>query len=111
MNDKQLSLLGLCRRANLLSMGHDACMGAIAKGKASLCLLSEDASDRLQKKFAREIEFHESKIPLIHTPFTFEDIKRATGRPAGVLTINDKGFALSFLKLEENKTGGNSKIC
>ena len=34
MNDSVLNLLGLCRRAGRLSLGHDACKQAINSGKA-----------------------------------------------------------------------------
>ena len=109
-HDKQLALLGLCKKADKLSMGHDSSIAAIVHGKAKLCLLCADASDRLKKEFARAAEYEERNVPLIQMPFTLEDIKKATGRPAGVLTINDEGFARSFIKLEENKTGGNSTV-
>ncbi|HOO25639.1 MAG TPA: ribosomal L7Ae/L30e/S12e/Gadd45 family protein [Clostridiales bacterium] len=105
MNNKQLLLLGLCRRAGRLSMGHDACLESIKDGQAKLCLLTADSSDRLKNEFAREIDFYKKDIPLICSSFSFDDIKKATGRPAGVLTINDEGFAGSFLKLEENQNG------
>ncbi len=105
MNNRQLSLLGLCRRSNHLSMGHDACLEAIKDGRAKLCLLTADSSDRLKNEFAREIDFQKKDIPLIYSSYSFDDIKKATGRPAGVLTINDEGFAGSFLKLEENQNG------
>jgi ribosomal protein L7Ae-like RNA K-turn-binding protein len=110
MNDKQLSLLGLCKKADKLSMGHDSSVAAIATGRAKVCLLCADASERLKKEFARAASYEERNVPLVYMPFTLEDIKKATGRPAGVLTINDEGFARSFLKLEDNKTGGNSTV-
>ena len=110
MNDKQLSLLGLCKKADRLSMGHDSSIAAIVHGKAKVCLLCTDASDRLKKEFERATGYEDRNVPLVYMPFTLEDIKNATGRPAGVLTINDEGFARSFLRLEENKTGGNSTV-
>jgi ribosomal protein L7Ae-like RNA K-turn-binding protein len=110
MNDKQLSLLGLCKKADRLSMGHDSSVAALATGKAKVCLLCTDASDRLKKEFERAANYDDRNVPLIYMPFTLGDIKKATGRPAGVLTINDEGFARSFLRLEENKTGGNSTV-
>ena len=44
MNNKQLSLLGLCKKADKLSMGHDSSIAAIATGRAKACILCEDAS-------------------------------------------------------------------
>ena len=114
MNDKkQLSLLGLCRKADKLSLGHDASIGSIAVARAKVCLLCSDASQRLKAEFERAVSYDDRNIPLVFMPFTMEDIKNATGRNAAVLTINDEGFARSFLKLErirENNTGGNSTV-
>lgn len=108
-NKKQLSLLGLCKKANKLSMGHDACIGSIVMSRAKACLLCSDASQRLKAEFERATSYDNRNIPLVFLPFTMEDIKNATGRPAAVITINDQGFALSFLRLEENNTGGTAQ--
>ena len=110
---KQLSLLGLCKKANKLSMGHDASIGAITSARAKACLLCCDASQRLKTEFERAVSYDNRNIPLVFLPFTMEDIKKATGRIAAVITINDAGFARSFLRLEENagnNTGGNSTV-
>lgn len=107
---KQLSLLGLCKKADKLSMGHDACIGSITVARAKACLLCSDASQRLKAEFERATSYDNRNIPLVFLPFTMEDIKNATGRTAAVITINDQGFARSFLSLEENNTGGNSTV-
>ncbi len=112
-NNKQLSLLGLCKKADKLSLGHDASIGAITARRAKACLLCSDASQRLQTEFERATSYDNRNIPLVFTLFTMEDIKSATGRTAAVITINDEGFARSFLSLEqilENNTGGNSTV-
>jgi len=108
MNNKQLSLLGLCKKADKLSMGHDSSIAAIVTGRAKACILCEDASERLKKEFTRAVNYNERNVPLVYLPNTMEDIKSATGQPAGVLTINDEGFAKSFLKLTDNNTGRNN---
>ena len=48
MNDSALSLLGLCRKAGKLSLGHDACKASLNAGAASLCVICTDASERLK---------------------------------------------------------------
>ena len=53
MDDKALGLLGIARRAGRLSLGHDAAKGAVLAGRARLCLISADASDRLEREFFR----------------------------------------------------------
>ena len=50
MDDKALGLLGIARRAGRLSLGHDAAKGAVLAGKARLCLISADASERLERE-------------------------------------------------------------
>ncbi len=109
--DKLLSLLGLCRRANKLSLGHDACIQAITRRTAKLCIICSDASERLKKEFERETDFDKRNITLITLPYTQQDIKKAAGKPARVLTVNDEGFAQAILRLAENQTGGNNAIC
>ncbi len=110
MNHKELSLLGLCRKADKLSMGHDSSVAAIATGRAKACLLCEDASERLKNEFVRAVNYNNRNVPLIFLPFTMEDIKSATGQQAGVITINDEGFARSFLQLFDIKAGEEKHI-
>ena len=61
--DKFLSLLGMCRRAGRLQWGHDACIGSATRGKAALCLLAADASERQagDRKSTRLNSSHELK--------------------------------------------------
>ena len=68
--DKLLSLLGMCRKANKLSCGHDGAVGAVRSGKAKLCLLSSDSSDRLRKEAEREINFKKEQIPIAVTQYS-----------------------------------------
>ena len=104
MNDSSLSLLGLCRKAGKISMGHDACKLALNSGKAQLCVICSDASERLDG----EISFLAEKagVRLYSVSYTQLDIRQATGFKASVFTIDDAGFADSFInKLNENKNG------
>ncbi len=110
MNNKQLSLLGLCRKADKLSMGHDSSIAAIANKKAKACLLCADASERLKTEFSRAAVYDGRDVPLIQLEFSMDDIRAATGHSAGVLTINDEGFARSFLRLANSNTGEEQHI-
>lgn len=105
MNDKFLNLLGLARRAGKLSLGHDAAKGAVRFGKAHLIILSSDASDRLKEEFEGRISVSESDIQILFTDYTMYAIGTAIGSKAGVLTVDDKGFAerLSYLYNEQHK--------
>lgn len=101
MNDRFLNLLGICRKAGKLSLGHDASFGSISKNKAKLCLLSSDASERLKNEFQRTATFEERKIPVIELEYTMQELQLAIGSKAAVMTINDKGFARKLTELND----------
>lgn len=98
-NPKLLSLLGMCRRANKLSCGHDAAIGSIRSRCAKLCLLSSDSSQRLRKETEREAGFDGREIPVRVLHSTIDEIGKATGLKSAVVTVNDEGFAKSMLGL------------
>ena len=101
MNDRFLNLLGICRKAGELSLGHDASFGAISKNKAKLCLLSSDASERLKNEFHKTATFEERKVPVIEIDYTMEELLFAIGSKVAVMTINDKGFARKLTELRD----------
>jgi len=92
-----LSLLGLCRAANLCSFGHNAAKAALRERKAKLCLLCDDASPRLCEEF--EYLANEAKTPLRKLPASSQDLKQATQFKAAVVTVNDRGFADKIIAL------------
>lgn len=108
---KLLSLLGLCRRAGKLACGHDAAVASVRNRNARLCLLSSDASERLQSEMAREAERSGAKIPTFTLSSTMDEIGHATGLKSAVLTVNDAGFAQSMHRLLENTDGRNTHDC
>ncbi len=96
MNSNTYSLLGLCRKASKLSMGHDMCKGAIRNGKACLCIVSGELSERVTEEFmtlCREYGIRMFKIPL-----KIDEIHHLIGYKAGVITVDDSGFAGSVIK-------------
>lgn len=97
--NKFLSLLGMCRRAGRLGWGHDACMDSVVHGRAQICLLSCDASDRLKREFRRAADYGGAKTDVMELPYTMQQIKDATGCRAGVLTTEDEGFAARLAEL------------
>ena len=104
MNDSALSLLGLCRKAGKMSMGHDACKIALKTGSAELCVICSDASERLDGEITFLAE--QAQVTLYSVDYTMFDIQQATGFKASVFTIDDAGFAKSFIKkLNDNKSG------
>lgn len=104
MNDSFLSLLGLCRKAGKLSLGHDACKQSLKNGGAQLCVICADASERLDG----EISFlaQDAGVTLYGVDYNQLDIRQATGFKASVFTVDDEGFAKSLInKLNDNKHG------
>ncbi|MGN0550297.1 MAG: L7Ae/L30e/S12e/Gadd45 family ribosomal protein [Acutalibacteraceae bacterium] len=91
MNDKILSLLGLCRRAGRLTMGSDAVKDSIAKGEAKLVILAGDASKRTEKDVMYITGQY--KTDLIKLNRTKDEIGAAVGKYTAVIAINDSGFA------------------
>ncbi|NCC86781.1 MAG: hypothetical protein EOM05_02790 [Clostridia bacterium] len=105
MNDKFLNMLGLCKKAQMLSAGHDGAFNSISKNKAKLCFLSSDASPRLKKEFESTVTFEDRNVPLIYLDYSMEQIQMAIGSRAAVITINDKGFARKLTELNELQHG------
>ncbi|MDR1630407.1 MAG: ribosomal L7Ae/L30e/S12e/Gadd45 family protein [Oscillospiraceae bacterium] len=99
-SDRFLSMLGLCMRAGRLSVGHDAAKQSIRDKKAFLCIMTADASARL----VEEMKTLCASSPLIVTDYGMEDIKTAIGKKAGVMSVNDEGFANTLRELR-NKEG------
>ncbi len=96
MENKFYNLLGLARRAGKIGWGHDAAFDSIKHGKAHLCLMTSDSSERLKNEFMRECNYGERNVKLIVTDKTMDDMKKIIGVKAGVLTVNDEGFAKSL---------------
>ncbi len=93
MNEKFLSLLGMARRAGKLSLGHDAAKGSLVSGKAKMCILSCDTSERLQNEFKNLSNTQGKDIPIFTVECTMFELGHAVGSKAGVITVDDEGFA------------------
>ncbi len=104
MNDSALSLLGLCRRAGKLSLGHEACKSALNAGAARLCVICADASPRLNEEISALAE--KAGVRVFDVSYTMLDIKNATSFKAAVFTVDDEGFAKTLInKFNDNKSG------
>ena len=104
MNDSALSLLGLCRKAGKLSLGHDACKAALNAGTASLCVICSDASERLKDEISSLSE--KAGVRIYDVSYSMLDIKNATSFKAAVFTVDDEGFAKTLIKkFNDNNTG------
>lgn len=103
MNERALSLLGMARRAGKLALGHDASIDSIVKNKASLCIVTRDASERLKREMTHARTFGGKNILLIETDFDIAALSNAVGSKAAVLTVNDGGFAKRTAELLNNE--------
>lgn len=92
-NDKFLQMLGIAKRARLLSEGHDVCVDAIKKGRACMCLFASDASDRLVKEIENLLQSLGHSVPIKRLPYSMNDLNFALSYRAAVLTVNDEGIA------------------
>lgn len=98
MNEKALNLLGMARRADKISLGHDASVASLKGGKAMLCLLSLDASERLKNEMLTLCDTR--KTDGIVLSRTMNELGAALGcKTTAVLTVNDRGFAERLTQL------------
>lgn len=110
-NDRKfLNMLGLCRKAGKLCLGHDAVMDSIARKKAYLVLLSSDSSKRLQRETAITIEKSGKDIRVLFTAFTMKEIGLAVGKISAVLAVTDKNFASRLTELSGRNSINDDKI-
>lgn len=93
MNDKFLSLLGMARRSGRVSLGHDAVINSIVRSRAKLCVMSKEASERLQKEIKHACTYENKNIPVIVTDYSLMELSSAVGSKAAVISVDDEGFA------------------
>lgn len=90
MNDKVLSLLGLCKKSGNISLGFDACLESVKHKNSSLILLTNDLSERTLNRIYDQIN---NKVDIIILNLSMEDIKKILGKSSGIISINNNGFA------------------
>lgn len=90
-NKKILDLLGLVRRAGCMSAGYKASAESVAAGKAKLIITSSDVSEKTKK----EVHFVCTKYSAeaYEADFSMDELSGAIGLKAGVVSVNDSGFA------------------
>lgn len=104
MNDRILSLLGLCRRAGRLVIGNDPVRESIDTGKALLVICASDISQNTEKKIRTAVEAEgNAEYRIIER--TKDELSFSLGKTCAVLAVTDKGFAdkLSELIRAEQK--------
>ena len=103
-NDRLMSLLGLARKAGKLELGSEAVKQAVHRRKAKLVLLSGDLSPRTLQAMQEEAE--KAGVRTAALPAGMDAVQAALGQRAGVLAVNDSGFAEALLKLCAEDRGG-----
>ncbi len=92
MTGKTLGMLGMARRANKTSLGHDAALESLNKGDSKLIVTSSDASERLCGEFENACK--RTGTAYLKTKYTMNETGAALGaKTTAVLSINDEGFA------------------
>ena len=97
MNDRILSLLGICKRAGKLITGADTTIDSIQKSKAKLVIFANDFSKSSKKSVQTAAD--ECNVKTLTMNRSKEEI-------CGVMTTEDKGFADKLEQLIENESGG-----
>jgi len=130
--DRTLSLLGLCRRAGKMSLGYESVLESIRKEKAQLIIIAENISERTKRNIlfnancklesdknsgnagTQTPHFHESpvrgiggasrakNVKVLTLKNSKEDLSRALGKYAAVISINDFGFSKKLEELINN---------
>lgn len=95
MHSKILSMIGLARRAGKLSMGHDMVLESVKKHKARLIIFCSDASPRLINEFEKK----SSRVPIIKSDITMDEVHFSVGKRVGVMTVDDENFSKRLIEL------------
>lgn len=104
INDKLQGLLGLCRKANKMSLGHDAVITSIKKRKAQLVITCCDSSERLKREMQDECSYDNRNIKYMDATFSMKELSFCINARAGVISIDDNGFSK---KIDSIIMGGN----
>ena len=104
---KLLSILGLCQKAQKLVSGEAACEKALQNGTAALVLLANDASDNTKKKFVNKSFYY--KVPC-YISFDRDTLSSAIGKSnRATLAVADAGFAGRIEEMLKNIAGADNE--
>lgn len=102
MNDKALSLMGLCRRARRLTIGTEQVCDEIRNENAYLICAARDFSENSKKAVERVASEYGAQI--LTLGYTKDELSYAVGKYCGVMCVTDKGFADKLRTLLTNHT-------
>jgi ribosomal protein L7Ae-like RNA K-turn-binding protein len=91
MNDRLLSILGLCRRAGKIILGTDPVTESVCQGKAVLVIMAKDFSNNSKKNILKACA--DKSVPYYTVERTKDEMGMALGKYCAVVSITDKGFS------------------
>ena len=105
MNDRLLSILGLCRRAGKIVIGTDPVIESVTTGKSFIVLMTKDFSANSKKNILKASNNSSVKTFVINR--TKDELSMAIGKYCAVVSITDRGFSNklheSILKEQEQE--------
>lgn len=103
MKNKQLSVLGLCRKAGRLKYGFDSVKEALLKNEAELIVFSSDISEKTKERIKATALRQGTRT--LSAPFDMSELAFALGlgKDTAIVAICDNGFAELFLSKTEEK--------
>ena len=97
IQNKVLSMLGLCMRSRRIVSGEDTCLDAVKRGTCMLMIVAEDASDNTKKLFHDKCSYYEVPIADFGTK---ESLGHAIGKDfRASVCVCDEGFAKKIIEL------------
>ena len=95
--NRNLSHLGMAKKAGLLAVGSEAAAQAARRGEATLIITASDASEGSVRRAKANAE--SNGITYLAVPFSMFELGNAAGRGSpGTIAFLDKGLAEGFMK-------------
>ena len=86
-----------------MTIGNDAVTQNINNGKTYLIILAQDVSDRTEETLRKKLEKSGSRLVIKKLPYSRDDMNAALGKFAGVMSVDDKGFAKKIIEMTGNE--------
>lgn len=96
MEQKLRALLGFARKAGKLAVGTAAAEESVKRGRSKLLLTGADISQKSVKEMRFLCEKH--GVRTASTVLTIDEITASIGTRAGILSIEDEGFAAAVIE-------------
>lgn len=95
--NRELSLLGLAKKAGRLAVGQEAVEAALRQNRAKLVVLAQDAASNTMRRFQNR----SGEVLLATLPYTKEELGAAIGyRSCAVAAVCDDSFAQALCRTD-----------